>query len=200
MKILITGATGLVGAEAVRQAIVDGDITEITALTRKALNIRHSKLQTIIHADFLNYGSLKEILSKQDACLWCLGISQSQVSKEQYKIITYDYTLLAAQAMVEANPFIHFLFVSGEGADPTGKSHTLFASVKGKTENALQQIPFLQLSIVRPGGIRPVHKNPDTALINKIMIPLYPVIELVAPSVMINSVQLAKAMLYIIKI
>src|SRR5436190_24183802 len=106
MKIIVTGATGLVGAEVIRQAILDNGITEINAIARKPLELNHQKLKTIIHKDFLDYSSLTELFKSCDACLWCLGISQSQVSKEEYHTITYSYAVEAAKAMLNANPSI----------------------------------------------------------------------------------------------
>lgn len=199
MKILVTGATGLIGAEVIRQAIKDPAITKVIALTRNPVDIQHPRLKTIIHKDFLKYGNLGEVLKEVDACLWCLGISQSQVSKEQYHIITHDYTLASANAMLLANPDITFLFVSGNGADSTEKSRTLFARVKGKTENALQRLPFKRLFIVRPGAIKPINKNPRTPLLNKMGILLFPIMELLIPSLVITSVDLAKTLLHIVK-
>jgi uncharacterized protein YbjT (DUF2867 family) len=195
MKIIVTGATGLVGAEVIRQAMNDPRITEIIALTRKATSLSHPKLRTVIHSDFLDYSLLSDIFRNADACIWCLGISQSQVTKEQYHTITYDYTIKAANAMLYANPAINFIFVSGAGADSSEKSRTLFARVKGKTENALQKLPFKKLVIARPGGIKPIHKNPNTSLFNKLAIPLFPLMELIMPSMVISSVDLAKALL-----
>lgn len=199
MKILVTGATGLVGAEVIRQAIKDPAITEVIALTRNPTDIQHSRLKTIIHKDFLKYDNLGEVLKDVDACLWCLGISQSQVSKEQYHVITHDYALAAANAMLQANPDITFLFVSGNGADSTEKSRILFARVKGKTENALQRLPFKRLFIIRPGAIKPINKNPRTFLFNKLAIPLFSIMEFLIPSRVITSVDLAKTLLHIVK-
>src|SRR5437762_3346998 len=100
MKIIVTGATGMVGSEVIRQAILDKDIEEITAIVRKPLDVTHPKLKTVIHQDFMDYLSLMEIFKKNDACLWCLGISQNLVSKEEYYKITYDYTIAAAKDML----------------------------------------------------------------------------------------------------
>ena len=90
MKIIVTGATGLVGAEVLRQAILDETIEEITAIVRRPLSLQHPKIKTIIHQNFLDYSTLSDVIKKHDAFLWCLGISQSQVSKEEYQTITYD--------------------------------------------------------------------------------------------------------------
>lgn len=199
MRIIVTGATGLAGAEVVRQAILDEDVTEITALVRKPLSIQHEKLTTILHHDFLDYSKLTAVFKNIDCCIWCLGISQTHVNKVQYNCITYDYTLAAANAMIQANPAITFMFLSGEGAMQNGKSNSLFGRVKGKTEKDLSQLPLKKLFISRPAGIKPIHKNPSTAFLNKLVIPFYPLVELIAPRYVISSVQLAKAMLKIVK-
>lgn len=199
MNILVTGATGMVGSEVIRQAIIDSDIKTVTAITRNPLSIQHVKLKTIIHRDFLDYSDLSDVFKQQDACLWCLGISQSQVNKEQYHVITYDYAVSAGQIIVKENPEMTFVFLSGAGADSKERSSTLFARVKGKTENALLKLGFKKIYIARPAGIKPIRKNPNTALVNKIMIPLFPILELVYPAGVITSVQLARAMLHIAK-
>jgi len=197
MKIIVTGATGMVGAEVLRQAILDDKITEVIALVRGPIEIEHPKIKTIIHKDFMDYTGLEEVFKNTDVCLWCLGISQTQVNKEKYHEITYDYTMAAAKAMVKAKPDLTFIFTSGEGADQTEKSRTIFARVKGKTENALIRMGMKHLYIVRPAGIKPIHKNPKTSWFNKMFIPLFPIFEVITPNFVIASDKLAIAMLKI---
>lgn len=199
MKILVTGATGMVGAEVVRQAILDDDITEVTCLVRREGSLKHPKVKYIVHDNFLDYASLTGVFKNQDACLWCLGISQTQVSKEKYVEITYDYAVNAARAFLAAKPDIIFLFVSGAGADSTETSRTIFARVKGKTENELMRMNFQRLILARPGGIRPVNKNPNAPFAYKLMLPFIPVMEFFMPSKMINSVDLALALIFLVK-
>lgn len=199
MKLLVTGATGLVGAEVVRQAIIDDDIEQITCLVRRAGSIQHPKLKYIVHNNFLDYSSLTEVLREQDACIWALGVSQTQVSKEKYEEVTYDYAVNAAKALVSANPNATFLFVSGNGADPTEKSKTLFARVKGKTENELLRMNIKKLIIVRPGAIRPVNKNKNAPFLYKLVLPLFPIMQVLTPSKVINSVKLALALIFLLK-
>jgi len=122
MKIIVTGATGLVGAEVLRLAINDKEIEQVTALTRRPSIIQHPKIRTVLHNDFLNYAGLDDLFKEHDAIIWCLGISVSQVKKEQYHVITYDYATAAAKAILKANPAMHFIFLSGEGADPSEKA------------------------------------------------------------------------------
>ena len=199
MKIIITGATGMAGAEVIRQAITDDHIHEIIALVRRPLEITNPKITTIIHHDFLNYDAVKDHFKDCDICIWCLGISQLQVSKEQYAVITYDYTIAAAKAMLAVNPNIHFVFLSGNGADQTEKSKVLFAKLKGKTENALLQLGLKKITIARPDAIWPKHKNKNAPLAYKMAFPFYPLVEIFAPSKIIGSVQLAKALLHLAK-
>jgi len=195
MKLLITGATGMVGSELLRQAIIDDDVSSIITLTRKPLDIPHPKLKTIIHKDFLDYSALGSLFADCDVCAWCLGVSQLQVSKEEYNEITYDYTMAAAKAMLAVNPKISFVFVSGEGADQTGKARTLFGRVKGKAEKDLMELPFEKLIIVRPAGIQPITKNSRAPFLYKVFYSLYPLFKILTPSKVITSVELAKAIL-----
>lgn len=195
MKIIVTGATGTAGAEVIRQALLCDAIEQVTALSRKPPDMQHPKLKVVIHADFNNYQGLEEVLSGHDACIWCLGISQTQVNKEQYEQITYNYTLAGAKAMIIANPGMSFVFLSGQGADTTEKSRTIFARIKGKTENALCRLKFRRLYMARPGGIWPVHTNPNMAPVNKRMLPFFPLLNLLFPFTVIKADILARAML-----
>jgi nucleoside-diphosphate-sugar epimerase len=199
MKIIVTGATGMAGSEVIRQAIIDEGIQHIVCLVRRPVEIVHPKITTVIHNDFLNYDAVKDYFKDYDACIWCLGISQLQVSKQQYSIITYDYTVAAAKAMLAVNPGIHFIFLSGNKADRTEKSSVLFARLKGKTENALLKLGFKKLTIARPDAIWPKHKNKNAPLAYKLAFPFFPLVEKFAPSKIIGSVKLAKALLYLAK-
>jgi len=189
----------MAGSEVIRQAIADDSITSIIALVRRPLQIVHPKITTVIHQDFLNYDAVKDLFKDCDACIWCLGISQLQVSKKQYGIITYDYTIAAAKAMLAANPHIHFVFLSGNKADRTEKSNVLFARLKGRTENTLLSLGFKRLTIARPDAIWPKHKNKNAPLAYKMAFPFFPLVERFTPSKIIGSVQLAKALLYLVK-
>jgi len=189
----------MAGSEVMRQAIADDSITAIIALVRRPLEIVHPKISTIIHQDFLNYDAVKDQFKDCDACIWCLGISQLQVSKKQYGIITYDYTIAAAKAMLAANPNMHFVFLSGNKADRTETSKVLFARLKGKAENALLGLGFKKLTIARPDAIWPKHKNKNAPLAYKLAFPFFPLVERFTPSKIIGSVQLAKALLYLVK-
>ncbi len=198
-KILVTGATGLAGAEVIRQALLDEGIEAITALVRRPLNISHPKLKTVLHQDFMDYSGLSGLFANHNALVWCLGISQTQVKEDEYVRITYDYLVACAEAMIKVNPNMAFIFLSGMGADSREKSRTLFARIKGKAENRLLALPIAQLHIARPGGIRPIHKKENAAFFEKLLIPTYPFFEFLLPALMIKSSDLAKAMLHVVK-
>jgi uncharacterized protein YbjT (DUF2867 family) len=199
MKILVTGSTGMAGSEVIRQAILDDNITTIFALARKPLEITHPKLKTITHSDFLNYTGLENYFAECNACIWCLGISQLQATKEQLAIITVDYALAAAKAMLAANPSISFIFLSGNGADRNEKSKIPFAKLKGKAENELLKLNFNHLAIARPDAIWPKHKHTSAPFAYKLAFPFYPLVELLTPTKIIKSDVLAKALLHLAK-
>jgi uncharacterized protein YbjT (DUF2867 family) len=199
MKIIVTGATGMVGSEVIRQAIADKDIAQVTAIVRRPLKIQHPKLVTVIHSNYTDYAGLEQLFKDNDACLRCLGISQNAVNEAKYIEITYDYALAGAKAMVEANPAIAFLFLSGEGARSDEKSRVLFGRIKGKTENALLQLPFKKFYIARPAGILPVQKSADFTFALRMQYLLVRVFQYITPQYVITSAKLAKALLHIIK-
>ncbi len=189
----------MVGAELVREAIKDPDVTEIYVVVRRPIEITDPKLRVIFHSDFHNYSSLDEVFKKTDVCAWCLGISQTQVNKEKYIEITYDYVVAAARDILNANPSITFMFVSGGGADPTEKSRTLFARIKGKAENTLLKFPFKKLYLLRPAAIMPIHRNKNMPFAYRLFLPLFPILRLLTPNYVITSVELAKVMLALAK-
>lgn len=199
MKVIVTGATGLIGSEVVGAAIADDGIDELILLLRSQPEIQHPKITVILHKDFTDYSGLTEYFSKAHALIWCLGISQTQVSKKQYEAITYDYTKACVDFCKLVKPSIRFVFVSGDGADRTEKSRTLFKRLKGKAENALLQSGLPDIIIARPDAVRPRHKNKRAPFAYKLVYPLFPLVEWLAPSKIIWSDVLGKALLRLAK-
>ena len=156
MKILLTGATGFTGGDVLRQALIDAEIDQVTVLTRRATGRTHPKLQEIVLRDFLDYSSVD--LTGYDACIWCLGISQAQVSKEEYVRITFDYAVAAANAMFTASPGLRFCFLSARGADQTERTPVRFARIKGRTERALDELGG-RVFHFRPAYIAPTARS-----------------------------------------
>jgi len=199
MRVIITGATGLIGAEVVRDAMADEAISEIILLVRSQPGLQHPKISVVLHKDFTAYIEVKEYFIKADAVIWCLGISQTQVTKKQYEVITYDYVKACADFCLHCNSSIRFVFVSGDGADRTEKSSTIFKRLKGKAENFLLQCGLQKIIIARPGAVRPRHKNPKAPFLYKLAYPLFPLIALFSPAKVIWSDVLGKALLHLAK-
>lgn len=199
MKIIVTGATGLIGAEVLRQAITDDSITEVFALVRSQPEVTNPKIKVVLHNDFLDYTGLEEIFKEAGSLVWCLGISQTQVSKKKYEEITFDYTKACIDFCSTTNPSLRFVFVSGDGADRTEKSRTIFKRLKGKAENALLQSGLQQIVIARPDAVRPRHKNKKAPFLYKLAYPLFPLIEMFAPGKIIWSDVLARTLLKLAK-
>lgn len=152
MRIIITGATGFSGGEVLRQAVLDPEITEIMVLTRRSLGIANPKIREVILNSFLDYSGVD--FSGYDACIWCLGISQTAVKEPEYIDITYGYTLAGARAMFAANPALRFCFLSGRGADQGEVARNLFGRIKGRAERDLAALSPHVVSF-RPAYIRP---------------------------------------------
>eukprot|EP00026_Physarum_polycephalum_P015250 Phypoly_transcript_15887.p1 GENE.Phypoly_transcript_15887~~Phypoly_transcript_15887.p1 ORF type:complete len:227 (+),score=15.00 Phypoly_transcript_15887:185-865(+) len=200
-SLLITGATGLAGSGILRYCITDNSITKITALTRSPLpdDLLHPKVQVVLHKDFADYSNISEQLKGHDMCFWCLGISQTKVTKEQYKTITNHYAVEGMKAMCAANEnMLAFCFLSGRGADTNENAWTLFGTVKGKTENDLKKLNDRVWSF-RPGFIYnplPPKENPGS-IASRMLYPMMP-FALRHTSTMGSSVEeIAQAMIHV---
>lgn len=157
MKLIVTGATGFTGGEVLKQALADDAIERVTVLTRRPLGLSHPKLNELIVKDFTDYSAVD--LSGHDACVWALGVSQTQVSEEDYIKITHDYTLAAAKAMFAANDALRFCFVSGRNADQDEKPKTaLYRRIKGRAEKHLLALGR-DVVIFRPAYIKPTKES-----------------------------------------
>lgn len=198
MKIILTGATGMVGEEVLRQAMAGDEFEQILVLTRKPVALRAQKLKVLILEDFLDYSGIDGEFQDSDACLWCLGLSQKGVSAPEYEKVTHDYALAGAKAMLAANPRLTFCFLSGMGADSAEQSRILFARIKGKTENALSRLSS-NVYHFRPGYIHPVRKRAKPRFEETIIRPFVPLLRRIAPNQMIDADDLAKVLLEVAK-
>lgn len=195
MRLLITGPTGVVGSEAVRQSLEDPRVEHVLAVSRRPLGIEHAKLGVALLPDFKTLGSLTPDLAPIDVCFFALGVSQLQVSDPaEYREITHDYAVLTARALMAANPAARFFFVSGQGADPTMKTRMMFGRVKGETENDLRALLGERLVVFRPGYIHPVRPREKKMWQDTLSRPLI-LLRGVLPGLVTDSVEVARAML-----
>jgi uncharacterized protein YbjT (DUF2867 family) len=180
VNVVLFGATGMVGAGALIECLSDTRVRSVLVVTRSPTGRSHPKLREILHKDFFNYDSLARDFGTCDACFFCLGVSSIGMSEPDYTRMTYDLTLAAARAMVGANPRMTFCYVSGVGTDSSERGRTMWARVKGRTENALLALPFAAAYMFRPGYIQPVggvrSKTPWVQAAYTVLAPIYPVL------------------------
>lgn len=155
-KVIITGATGMVGKGILLECLDNNSIDEVLHIGRNSIKIKHPKLKELIHKDFSNFSSVESQLKNYDACFYSLGISAAGLNEEQYNKITYDFTLALANTLLKINPEITFNYVSGVGTDSSEKGKMMWARVKGKTENDLLNLGFKKAFMFRPGVIIPL--------------------------------------------
>ena len=199
MKLLITGATGLIGSAVVKAALASQELTELILAVRQPVPANDPRITQVQVKDFLQLAPLTESIRKADTLIWCLGISQTQVSRSDYEKITYDFTVAMIRACLENNPAIRFVFVSGDGADRTEKSRTLFKKLKGRAENALLHSGLQTVIIARPDAVRPRGKNKRAPFAYKLAYPFFPLVEWLAPHKIIWSDVLGRALLKLAK-
>ncbi len=156
MKVILFGATGMVGQGALRECLADPEVTEVLSIGRGTTGQSHPKLREIVHKDFSDFFSLEPQMAGYDACFFCLGVTSAGMSEKDYRHITYGFTLAAAEPLARLNPGMAFVFVSGAGTDSTEKGKVMWARVKGAAENALLRLPFKAVYLFRPGAIQPM--------------------------------------------
>ena len=193
-RLVIVGATGMVGGYALRYALEHPAVARITAIGRRTLGISHPKLKEVLHRDFADCSALAETVSSQDAAIFCLGTYTGVVSDEELRRITVDYTVEFARVFRGSSPEAAFSFLSGGGADPTGRSRLAFARYKGEAENALHAAGFPRLYIFRPAYIYPVESRKEPNLSYRLLRTIYPAFRLLFPNQVIRADDLARAM------
>jgi uncharacterized protein YbjT (DUF2867 family) len=199
MRVILFGATGMVGQGVLRECLLDPGVERVLAVGRTATPQREEKLRNLVVDSFLDFSGVEPDLSGYDACFFCLGITSAGMTEADYRRVTYDFALAAAQTLVRVNPGMTFVFVSGAGADSTGRSRVMWARVKGQTENALLALRFKGVYVFRPAAIQPLHGiRSKTAWINAayaVLGWLYPLWKRVAPDYVTTTEQVGRAML-----
>lgn len=203
MRVLIVGATGMLGQGVLRECLADPDVTSVLVAGRTALGQTHPKLTELIITDLSNWSSHEPRLVGIDACFYCLGVSSSGMSEADYTRITYDYTMALATSLHRVSASATFCFISGASTDATEKGSVMWARVKGRAENALGRIGFRQLFLFRPGYIQPmdgiVSKTTSYRVMYAVMSPLYPLLKRLAPKMVTSTRQVGRAMLNVTK-
>ena len=199
MKILLFGATGMVGRGVLRACLLAPDVELVQTVGRSATGLHEAKLREVVHSDLFHYESIEDQLKGFDACFFTLGVSSAGMREPEYTRITYDLTMAAATTLARLNPQMVFVYVSGASTDSTEKGRSMWARVKGRTENDLLKLPFRAAYMFRPGFIEPVHgARSKTALYRAIYAmtkPLMPVLRVLMPNAILTTDQVGQAML-----
>ena len=199
MNVILFGATGMVGQGILRECLLDPGVQQILSIIRTPSGKQHPKLRELICTDFFDYSAIEPELTGFDACFFALGVSSAGMDEAKYKHLTYDLTVAAASTLARLNPQMTFLYVSGAGTDSTEHGRTMWARVKGKTENDLLKLPFRAAYMFRPGAIQPLHgirsKTRLYQTFYTVLGPILPFLKSAFPKYITTTEQLGRAML-----
>jgi uncharacterized protein YbjT (DUF2867 family) len=195
IKVVITGVTGMVGEGVLLECLQNPAVNEVLAVGRRQYNLEHPKLMQLIVPDMFKLDDIKERLTGYDACFFCAGISSLGLKEPEYTRITYDLTLKFAQTLVQFNPGMTFIYVSGSHTDSTEKGRVMWARVKGRTENDLVKLPFPHVYNFRPGLMRATEGQKNLPRIYEYFSWLYPVIKTFAPNGASTLADVGRAMI-----
>jgi len=199
MRVILFGATGMVGQGVLRECLLDSGIERILAVVRSSSGRREDKLRELVLTDFGSLPELEAELTGYDACFYCLGVASAGMSEADYTLVTYDLTMAAARPLAKLNPGMTFVFVSGRGTDSTEKGRSMWARVKGRTENALLGLPFKATVMLRPGMIQPMHgirsRTTSYRIMYAILGPIMPLLRMLFPSFVTTTERIGRAMI-----
>jgi uncharacterized protein YbjT (DUF2867 family) len=198
MKVLLFGATGMVGQGVLLECLRDERVEQVLAVGRASVGRQHAKLREVVRPDLFDLSPVRDELAGYDACFFCLGVSSAGMKEADYRRITYDLTLAVARMLAETTPDMTFVYVSGQGTDSSEHGRLMWARVKGATENALRALP-LRTYLFRPGIIQPVlgvtSKTRLYAAIYRVVGPLFPLLRRMFPRAMTTTEVLGRAMI-----
>lgn len=195
LRVIIFGATGMVGEGVLHETLRHSSVDAVLVIGRKPCRVSHPKLRELLHQDFFNYATIEEHLSGFDACFFCLGVSSVGMKEEKYRRITYDLTMAAASTLSRLNPSMTFCYVSGTGTDSTEHGRSMWARVKGKTENDLTKLPFKAVYLFRPGFIKPTAGLRNAYTLSKVLGGMYPLWKALFPKYVCTMEDLGLAMI-----
>ena len=196
MKVIITGATGMVGEGVLLECLQNPAVKKVLMVNRKPSPLSHPKLEALIVPDFMKLEQYAAALAGYDACFYCAGISSIGMNEADYTYITYDTTLAFAKVLAAINPNMVFTFVSGSHTDSSEKGRIMWARVKGRTENALLKLPFRGEYNFRPGFMKPFKDQKNIKTIFKIIIPIIPIL---FPKKSLTMQQVGQAMIHAVQ-
>ena len=203
IKVIITGATGMVGKGVLLECLESKHVEEILVIGRNSVNIKHDKLKEILVHDFFDLSTITDLLKDYNVCYFCLGISAFRMNENDYSKITHDLTIHFAKTLLSVNKNITFCYVSGEGTDSSEQSKTMWARVKGRTENELLKMRFKKKYMFRPAYIQPKKgiksKTPIYNGLYLLFKPLYPILKKIFPNYTTSTTNIGKAMINIIR-
>ena len=195
IKIIITGATGMVGEGVLLECLANPHVSEVLSVSRKSTAMSHPKLKEYLVPDFLSLKDDDKNLRGYDACFFCAGISSVGMKEAEYSRITYDTTVHFAKVALQQNPQLDFIYVSGSGTDSSEKGRLMWARVKGRTENALSKMPFRKVYLFRPGFMKLTPGQKNALKIYKYIGWMYPFLKLVLPNGTSTLKQVGQAMI-----
>ena len=195
IKAIVTGATGMVGEGVLLECLSHDRVEEVLVINRKPSGVQHPKLKEIIHADFQDFSAIESQLNGYNACFFCLGVSSVGMKEDEYFKLTYSLTLHVANTLVKHNPDMTFCYVSGASTDSTEKGRSMWARVKGKTENDLMKLPFKQVYNFRPAAIEATEGQKNVLSYYKYFSWLFPVVKLLAPNAVVKLKDIGNAMI-----
>lgn len=197
IKVIITGATGMVGEGVLHECLQSDAIAGVLIINRRPSGITHPKLTEIVHEDFMDASPLMSAVSGYDACFFCLGVSSVGMKEAAYSRLTYDLTIDFARLLSSQNPVMTFCYVSGAGTDTSEKGRLMWARVKGKTENALMQLPFKAVFLFRPAIIIPTPGLKNTLKLYHYFGWLIPVFKVMMPDGICSLKEIGEAMIQV---
>lgn len=199
MNVVIFGASGMVGQGVLLECLRDTGVERVLVIGRSPVEQKHTKLREVLVKDIFDVASYASELSGLDGCFFCLGISSAGVSEDAYRRLTYDLTVVIAQELAARNAALCFIFVSGASTDSTERGRTMWARVKGATENALLRMPFRSAFMFRPGVIQPLDgirsKTRAYRLGYVVMAPVLPLLRRAFPNSVLTTREIGRAML-----
>ncbi len=201
MKVIVTGASGMVGKGVLLECLDHTDITEVLSIGRNSLGITHPKLKELQHADFSEFDSVAEYLKGYDACYHCMGVSSANMKEEMYTKMTHQFSMALMRVLYKNNPQMTVTYVSGQGTDSSENGKSMWARVKGKTENDIINLGFKQAFAFRPGGIIPKRGVEPSSKLYRVLVNnltwLLKAMKAMMPNSIVDTTQIGLAMIHI---